>query len=483
MGDRPAGFRLAVGLIALILLVIEVQALVAAFQYQTILQQRALGRARQGFLAVRPLVESAMQPGGPAAWNDAARVVLAAGLAAEVDFFDPRGERLLSLPSASLTAHWPEAEILATLRPEGPILVVGPFVKPAPRILTYATFASKEGAVVLRLSATADELASDLRERRPILVGHGLALGLLALLGGLAILPPHRGRPTAPAPALGAYEQTMARLRDQGEVRSREHEVEKRRMEDIARDREPMARAGELTAGMVHEVRNGLGTIVGYARLMEKGSVASTGQEAALGILDECRTLEVVVRRFMDFVRDESLNLVPFDMGRLLSRVAARESRSGPGGDVRLAELGGLPALVGDEELLERAFENLIRNGREAAGPQGHVLVTAWPDPDGRLAVGVADDGPGIPSERLGSVQPFYTTKAGGLGLGLPMAQKIVRLHEGDLELKGRSPRGLEVVVRLPLRGPRLDRDVTFGSEREPGSRALDPAPDKDSSL
>ena len=454
MGDRRTGFRLAVGLIALLLLVLEVQALVASFQYQTILQQRALGRARQGFLAVRPLVELAMKPGGPAAWNDAARVVLGAGLAAEVDFFDPGGERLLSLPSASPTAHWPEAEILATVRPEGPILVVGPFVKPAPRILTYASFASTEGTVVVRLSATADELVGDLRERRPLLAGHGIALGLVALLGGLAMFPHHGGGSTVPGPALGAYEQAMERLRDQGEVRTREHEVEKQRMEDLARDREPMARAGELTAGMVHEVRNGLGTIVGYARLLEKGSKATADQEAARGILDECQTLETVVRRFMDFVRDESLNLVPFDLARLLSRVAARESRGRPGAEVRLALPSGLQALVGDEELLERAFENLIRNGREAAGLEGHVLVTAEVEEHGRLAVRVVDDGPGLPRERLDRVQPFYTTKPGGLGLGLPMAQKIVRLHEGDLELRDHTPRGLEVVVRLPLRGP-----------------------------
>ena len=443
------------GLIALLLLVLEVQAFVASFQYQTVLQQRALGHARQGLLAVRPLIDIAMRPGGPAAWNDAARLVLGAGLAAEVDFFDPGGGRLLSLPSTSPTLHWPEAEILATLRPDGPILVAGPFVKPAPRILTYASFASREGTVVVRLSATAEELVTDLRERRPLLVGHGLALGLLALLGGLAIFPHHGGGPTVPAPALGAYEQAMEHLRDQGEVRSREHEIEKRRMEEIARDREPMARAGELTAGMVHEMRNGLGTIVGYARLLEKGSGATSGQEAARGILDECQTLETVVRRFMDFVRDQSLNLVPFDLGRLLSRVAARESRGRQGGEVHLALRGGRQALVGDEELLERAFENIIRNGREAAGPHGHVYVTAEADEQGRLAVRVADDGPGIPPERQGRVEPFYTTKPGGLGLGLPMAEKIVRLHEGELELRDRSPRGLEVVVRLPLLGPK----------------------------
>ena len=111
----------------------------------------------------------------------------------------------------------------------------------------------------MRVSANARELVEDLRDRRPLLVGHGLAIGLLALLGGLALLPSRDTAPASSAPALGAYEEAMGRLRDQGEARTREHEAEKRRMEDQVKDSEAMARAGELTSGIVHEVRNGLG--------------------------------------------------------------------------------------------------------------------------------------------------------------------------------------------------------------------------------
>jgi signal transduction histidine kinase len=82
-------------------------------------------------------------------------------------------------------------------------------------------------------------------------------------------------------------------------------------MEERIREQEAMARAGELTAGIVHEVRNGLGTIVGCARLVERGQDA---QAQARAILDECATLETVVRRFNDFVRLERLELAPVDL-------------------------------------------------------------------------------------------------------------------------------------------------------------------------
>ena len=85
------------------------------------------------------------------------------------------------------------------------------------------------------------------------------------------------------------------------------------------------------------------------------------------------------------------------------------------------------------------------------------------------VVVAISDDGPGIPAAARQGLRPFFTTKAGGLGLGLPIALKIVQLHQGDLVLSDRPPRGLVVTIRLPAVGP--DRGVT-------GSSALE-GPDK----
>jgi two-component system sporulation sensor kinase B len=198
---------------------------------------------------------------------------------------------------------------------------------------------------------------------------------------------------------------------------------------------------------MAHEVRNGLGTIVGYARLLERSGTGEAA-DAARNILAECATLETVVRRFMDFVRRETLRLTPFDLPRTLSRVVAREGR-GREGRITLGASEEVGTVTGDEELLERAFENLIRNALEAGGPHGQVEV--WARREGEsVVVTVSDDGPGLSRETRGGPRPFHSTKPGGLGLGLPIAIKIVRLHEGELVLGNRVPRGLEVTVRLP---------------------------------
>jgi signal transduction histidine kinase len=329
-------------------------------------------------------------------------------------------------------------------------------------MLTYAALPSGSQVVVLRMATPVPELVEDMKERRGLLVAHAGVLVLLTVAGSLLAVP---DRPPRLAPASdGAYTETFERLLRQGEALTHRHQEE-------LRDLEAMARAGELTAGIAHEVRNGLGTILGYARLL--APVPGAG-EVALGIQTECETLERVVRTFIDFVRREKLQAAPFDVGRMVRRVVAREQiRPGAAVEVLVTEALTLDA---DEELLERAFENLVRNAREAAGPEGHVEVAADRlDPTGARVV-VSDTGPGFPSD-VDVLRPFVSQRAGGLGLGLPIAVKIVRLHGGTVRLARREGGGARVEVKLPgatAEGP----DVTIGD----AARAAGPGLERSSS-
>jgi two-component system C4-dicarboxylate transport sensor histidine kinase DctB len=82
---------------------------------------------------------------------------------------------------------------------------------------------------------------------------------------------------------------------------------------------------------------------------------------------------------------------------------------------------------------------------------------------DGQVIVAVADDGPGMPDEVKSGLRPFFTTKSGGLGLGLALSLKLIRLHGGSLGLTDRSPRGLLVSVVLPV-GPAESNDNRYPS-------------------
>jgi signal transduction histidine kinase len=412
------------------------------------LRDRTLSGLREAAVQARPRLAAAAAPGDEAALQRTTAAAVEGGLAASAEVFRMDGTRVAASAPAAASHHWPLERDLQRLR-AGEVLAMTQLAAAPPRIFAYLLLPTPRSPVVLRLGADASDLVADLRDRQETFVTQ--ALGLVLVLATVALLaraPVDPAGSTSPAAGLVAYEEAMGRLRARDEEMVRQHQVERYRMEGELRDNAPFVRAGELTVGVVHEIRNGLGTILGYARLVQ--AAGGPAAEHAREIVGECETLETVVRRFMEFVKDDALHASAFDLGRMLTRVVARESKSRPGPETLLPR-GSVGVIEADEDLLERAFENLVRNARDAAGATGHVWIDVERGRDGVL-VTVADDGPGMPADVRSSLRPFFTTKSGGLGLGLPLAYKVVRQHGGELVLAERPPRGLAVTVRLPFR-------------------------------
>ncbi len=425
---------------------LDLHTTVVGLRAHTRLRARALAGLRQSGLQARARVAPQLALGGPEVMRQAAATVLDPAPGSSAEVFQLDGKRLAAVPPSASSRHWPTDRELGRLQ-TGEVLTATQLGSAPPRAFAYVLVPiPAQQPVVFRLGSDASDLVADLRDRQETFVTQ--AIGLVLVLATVALVAPPRAEPAAPTPpSLVAYEEAMERLRAHDEEAARRHQVERSRMEGELRDKEPFVRAGELTVGIVHEIRNGLGTILGNARLVEK--TGEPAAEHARGIVEECETLETVVRRFMEFVKDDSLRPESFDLGRMLTRVVARESRGREGPKVSIADAEGR-VVEADEDLLERAFENLVRNARDAAGPSGHVWIDVERGPDA-VVVTIADDGPGLSAEVRASLRPFFTTKSGGLGLGLPLAFKIVRQHGGDLTLADRPPRGLAVRVRLPL--------------------------------
>jgi signal transduction histidine kinase len=468
---RQGTLRVALGLAVVLLGFVDINTLLQSVRSQERLRRR-VARAVSGTVErARPRITATLQRGTR---RQAVEVALRLTGAAEAELFRRSGERHVAWPRRAPVSHWPSPEELDGLGDDG-LLCIGPVMGSDPRLLTYALLREADGErVVLRLATRVPDLIEDLRERKMLWIGHGLALLVLLVAAALAVFSTRHPDPGSPPGALEAYEEAMERLRDHGLAQGREHEIERRRMAEEIELKEAMGRAGELAAGMAHEVRNGLATIVGYARLVERGAEPSEAAAAVRAILEECGALEATVRRLMDYVSSQRLELQAFDLERLLSRVAAREARHGPAAEVSTRVAAG-GSVVADEALLERALENLVRNALEAAGDGGHVWLEA--EREGSLArVRISDDGPGLPADVRRGPRPFRSTKPGGLGLGLPMALKIVRLHGGEVRFRDRSPRGLEVEVRLPAEGPEAAPGVTLGSAPTPEGTPQPPA-------
>lgn len=432
--------RAAVGVAVLLLGLLDVNALSLSVRSHTRLRESTLHATRTAIADALPRLRELIASGQPEAFETAAREAVGLGLGSYTAFFLGEG-RLSSFPTPVPLAHWPSAEEMELIR-TGHLIALGPLAGEGYRVVTYAALSAGLETVLLRVSTEVPDLVSDLRERRQLFLGHALALLLLVLAGALLTAPSRGDAPSSPQ-ALLAYEEAMERLRDRGQEISQQHEAERRQWDDAIRDKEAMARAGELTAGMAHEMRNGLGTITGYARLIEREPASQPVLDAAQGIREECETLSTIVRRFVDFVKREDLHVAAFDLRKMMARVVARESRSRPGALVNLGSDEPV-TIEGDEELLERAFENLVRNAREA-GTTVRIEVARG---EGVVMVKIVDDGPGLPRDL--ALRPFFTTKPGGLGLGLPLARKIVHLHSGELRLSPGERQGLVVAVTLP---------------------------------
>jgi signal transduction histidine kinase len=441
----PSLRRLALALALVVAGAAQVYALFGVVHAQARVRERVVREERRIVLALAPRVGEALARGDLDAARQAIQETFALSGAAAIEVYERKGRLVFAHPAPSNVAHWPSTQELDKLS-GGAVLSVGPVGSEPARVFTYLALRSNDHLRLLRVVREAPDLLASLRDGQRLLMFHGAALVVLVLALALVVSLRLEAAVTAPH-ALRAYEEAMDRLHARGQELAIRHRAERQVLEAHIEDQDAMARAGELTAGIVHEVRNGLATILGHATLLEAEPSSS---ESAIAIHAECETLERVIRRFMEFIKRERLNLAPVSLRRVLERVVARESGNRAGAVVSMDLAPGQDdVLAGDEELLERALENLVRNAREAAGPQGRVTV-ALEAQEGKRLVRIADDGPGLSPELASGPRPFLTTKPGGLGLGLAIALKIVGLHGGSLEFTENRPRGLVVTLALP---------------------------------
>ncbi len=230
-------------------------------------------------------------------------------------------------------------------------------------------------------------------------------------------------------------------------------------LEEQLRLKDGLARLGELTAGLAHEFRNSLGTIHGYARMIDPEKVPAEYRAYVQGIRDETDVLGQIVTNFLAFARPASPAHGRLDLRAVVESAVEdiRDEVSARGGTVSLE--GPFGAVNGDQVMLRQAISNLLRNALEAceqAGVAPSVRISGAVDAGrGVVRLSVADNGGGVPASiRHRLFNPFFTTKPHGTGLGLALVQKIIVTHDGRISLV--SPPGAAAcfLVELPLANP-----------------------------
>jgi PAS domain S-box-containing protein len=217
--------------------------------------------------------------------------------------------------------------------------------------------------------------------------------------------------------------------------------------------KENLARLGEMTAGIAHEFRNGLATIMGNAKLLGGSASEDETSELVEAVLLETQALSQVVTEFLQFARPQPIRLAPVDLKLLVGEIAEELTPRANEVQVCLEVAGSSCRAEVDEVLLRQAIQNLLLNAVEAAAAStsGRVVVRTVKSGCYGL-VTVSDNGPGVPKEiETQLFTPFFTTKPGGTGLGLALVQKIAVAHNGEVCVSSTSP-GAVFTLRLPLR-------------------------------
>jgi len=199
---------------------------------------------------------------------------------------------------------------------------------------------------------------------------------------------------------------------------------------------------------LAHDIKNPLSTIRLKAQQMEEDGVTD-----ARAIQEEVDRLSRMADGFARLARFEPLKLEPKDVNALVRRVVEEQNLSlRPVLTVRLDLQTGLPSLNMDEEQMARALTNLVTNAVAAMPDEGTLTIrTLILDDGARVALEVADTGPGIPEEYLAKLfQPFFTRKPGGTGLGLSIVRKVVEDHRGTIEVESELGKGSTFSIVLP---------------------------------
>jgi PAS domain S-box-containing protein len=230
-----------------------------------------------------------------------------------------------------------------------------------------------------------------------------------------------------------------------------------------------MAAIGRLTSGVGHEVKNPINAIVVHLELL-KSKLGDTSAPATrhLEVIDaEIRRLDRVVQTLVDFSRPVELQLREQDLRAIVTEVVALASAELSMRDVRVVSFMPDEPLIAnvDGDLLKQAVLNVIQNGAQAMPNGGRLEVSLQgdrqsPSNGDRFAVqgskeaiiGIRDQGPGIPDEiREKIFDLYFTTKAGGSGIGLSMTYRILQLHHGSVEVQSVSGQGSDFHLRIPL--------------------------------
>ena len=225
--------------------------------------------------------------------------------------------------------------------------------------------------------------------------------------------------------------------------------------EEILRKSERLTTLGTLAAEIAHEIRNPLMVVRLLFDSLQLSEEADDHQEKDLSIIREkLKHLDQIAGRILDFGKSREAFRIQCPIGDIMSEAALLVRLKLEQSKVTLTmnELGSESLVFVDKGQIQQALLNLILNALGAMPEGGHLTLETSVDQDKRIQILVKDTGTGIPDEFKSRIfDSFLTARSGGTGLGLTISKRILRAHDGDLELVESSSQGTVFRLSLPI--------------------------------
>jgi two-component system sensor histidine kinase HydH len=231
--------------------------------------------------------------------------------------------------------------------------------------------------------------------------------------------------------------------------------------------RDSYAELAELAGGFIHEIKNHISTLgLNLELLTEDFEQPETQRERRAleriqRLQHECQRLVDVSNDFLRFAHIKDLELSPTDLGGVVEEMVdffmptARQANL----EIKCYVPADLPRVDLDRDMFKQALLNLLLNAVQAMPDGGELTIQASHLADsvtatGRVFLHLIDTGPGMAPEVLARIfRPFFSTKPGGNGLGLPTTRKIIEAHGGSLEVQSEVGHGTKFTLALPAAG------------------------------
>lgn len=212
---------------------------------------------------------------------------------------------------------------------------------------------------------------------------------------------------------------------------------------------EKLAALGYLSAGMAHEIRNPLNSISLFIQLMRQSSTDPEQLDYQGKILKEIDRIDDIIRKLLDASRRTRTITNNVCIDRVIDNALEVFSLQIETGKIKVTRTycDSPSPIKADAAELEQVFTNLFLNALDEMKTGGHLEIQISEE-NSRVIIRVADSGGGISADSLPNIfDPFFSTKARGSGMGLPVVQRITRIYEGNIAVEKTSSDG--TVFRL----------------------------------